>query len=523
MDQNVQIEKFKLTRKRGSLFEEDEEEIEKLIKRSKLGKLSNLNSKIQNKIPIKPKLKPKLKVSKLKSYDKLDDELPDIEIDIEKQNLSKRRKFKSDLKNDDKSKQFVNKVKPRIKTTTKATTTTGKVPPKSKPKIKINNQLQSDDSISLLDILDVDNQNSSNVEDEDEDEDEFTFSLSTTKPKSKLKLVEKLVNQEDQIINDKSKKDIKELKFKSIPKNKSSKSSRNIKTINMNTSNGIGKVNRIEREKFNKITEQNKETNYTNEILKSPYPIYEIPTDHVETIQVPLNDDDYNNNIVKKSNRGNVIHMEKKPRRLSLSFRGKRLSNIKGNEVLPHDEIPINEYHNHLDPNLPTPHKLKTLLIWICKKLLSKGTKGKGKCKDEVKIKELLKNVEEGTLDINWWGGEEVELDDETKDRIKFLKEKNEELSNELKTIIKLKDNNDYGIGELEIPKVPEFDEICNFEKQSVIKIIDERTQKLSKLMNQSRIIEDLSNRVIELRNEVLAFELKNECKIDPIELLRML
>lgn len=509
MDQNGQIEKFKLTRKRGSLFEEDDEEFEKLIKRSKQG-----NPIIKQKIPSKPPRKRQSKQKKIaKPLQKEHDETVEGEVNVIEQEKKTNSRVINSKPNDASDIKLEGKPRgrPKGKQSAKAKPQPTKKneviksAPKPKVKVPAKSKIQSEDSISLLDILNVNNSlNDEADEIQDNEDEEFSFSLTPSKPTRRSKPVKK--SADGPLVH--KNKLVKPTKKSIDPK--VSKPTRRTKTISnreVTTDKPIDPPQSVNDDEY--LDDQ-------MDIIPNFEP-YNIPNDHVETTHVPLND-----SRPKPTNgRKSITHKDKKPRRLSLSFRGKRLSNIKGNDILPHDDIPLNEYHNHLDPNLPTPHKLKTLLTWICKKLLA----GKKKCKDEEKVKRLLQSVLDGTLDVNWWGGETdgVELDDETKDRISYLKDKNDELTTELELIARLQENHQSVFEEFHIPKVGAIIPVCDTNQQTLIKVIDERTKKLTKLMERSRVMKDLSQRVIERRDEVWAFELKNECKIDAIELLRML
>ncbi|OWB79047.1 hypothetical protein B5S32_g3256 [[Candida] boidinii] len=115
-------------------------------------------------------------------------------------------------------------------------------------------------------------------------------------------------------------------------------------------------------------------------------------------------------------------------RRLSLSNRGKRLSSIGNGFVAePHEDVPEDDFYKHLDNSLPEPHRMRQLLIWSCKRLISKEKKSNEDYKltesgyNDLSIKiansikeEIVKDLVDGKINTSWWVMDDDEDDNKT-------------------------------------------------------------------------------------------------------------
>lgn len=138
----------------------------------------------------------------------------------------------------------------------------------------------------------------------------------------------------------------------------------------------------------------------------SSSPVKKEYEEHHESIQVILPVSDSPVNRRNKEFRGD--------RRTSLGNRGKRVSSIgNGFVAVPHDDVPVEEFYKHFDQSMPEPHRMRQLLIWCGKRVLSKEKRPKKKNLTAVNIakvikQELIKDLSMGKLNTSWWNREEV-------------------------------------------------------------------------------------------------------------------
>lgn len=138
-------------------------------------------------------------------------------------------------------------------------------------------------------------------------------------------------------------------------------------------------------------------------------------------------------------------------RRLSLSNRGKRLSSIGNGFVAePHEDVPVDDFYKHLDSSLPEPHRMRQLLIWSCKRLISREKKlnedykltESGYSDLSIKIansikEEMVKDLVDGKINTSWWV-----MDDDDEAENKINSGAGSDLSNELSQSSQSSQNN---------------------------------------------------------------------------------
>lgn len=118
-------------------------------------------------------------------------------------------------------------------------------------------------------------------------------------------------------------------------------------------------------------------------------------------------------------------------RRSSLSNRGKRVSSIgNGFKAVPHADVPVEDFYKHLDNDVPDPHKMRSLLIWCGKKLLSQDKLKTGKRNnDEITLfnilkvikEEIVRDLVEGRINTSWYNREESVEAPVSKAKVKIL------------------------------------------------------------------------------------------------------
>lgn len=523
---------IKLTSSKRSIFEQDDDDIEQLIKRSKQDSLKNKQKQKKNNINISLDISKAEKKSTIKTT-KRSTKLPSNKSNIEAKAINQDEEQQKANADESRAKTQKNvtiakrndsgapkkrgrpKKAPVEQTSLNEEEKLEKKPvaqmveqkAKSKPikeskkaeaakkelkkqkKTSSSIDTSADESISLLEALEISSDDDGHDSDKRNEDEIFSFSIKPTK---------------------KSKKYTKAPHEGTTPTRKSQRVKAQTPQVKK-TSNTKSKA-RLQSAEYSEdvVIPSIEETTAENE------PNH--PKDHLETIQVPL--ESARSNMVKVSRRESTAT----PRRQSLVSRGRRLSSMKGNSILPHDDVPISEYYKHLDYSLPMPHKLKTLVTWICQKLLNDSAKKIVKLKDEAKVLSLLESIKNDSLEIDWWGGQNKDeefIDMETKARIDFLAKKNQQFLRDIEY------SQNFNVKSLPIwvePEViePQIETVCDDDKMNVINQVRARFDKWKKFVEQSRVIEDLSERVTEMRNEIQAYELKRQCTVDAVELLRL-
>lgn len=186
------------------------------------------------------------------------------------------------------------------------------------------------------------------------------------------------------------------------------------------------KVDNLLIDEMDKIAESTPERKPRNGKTKKPFNFTKKPTlepqtlsppissspikreyeEHHESIQVILPVSDSPINRRNKEFRGD--------RRTSLGNRGKRVSSIgNGFVAVPHDDVAVEEFYKHFDQSMPEPHRMRQLLIWCGKRVLSKEKKPKKRNLTAINIakvikQELIKDLTMGKLNTSWWNREEV-------------------------------------------------------------------------------------------------------------------
>ena len=277
-----------------------------------------------------------------------------------------------------------------------------------------------------------------------------------------------------------------------------------------------------------------------------------------ETYTIPLRDEDVSNSEIK-------------PRRASLASRGRRMSSIgNGFVAMPHDDIPIEKLHEHIDMSLPDSYKLKQLLVWISKRMLKSmdfiGEPGddydvnedededdevneKYKMICQELFEEIVNDLTTGRIDIDWWGSqsdsgqpiapEQSEEDIENAKKLTFYENEVKKMERELKVWEEIENRPKSLPFENVLQKLEEMkrdedstdDSVINSVKlreedeQLVddVRLAFERIGKLERLMHRSQKCQEAMSRVRELRNNALADVIREQSRCDPIALLRML
>jgi hypothetical protein len=277
-----------------------------------------------------------------------------------------------------------------------------------------------------------------------------------------------------------------------------------------------------------------------------------------ETYTIPLRDEDVSNSEIK-------------PRRASLASRGRRMSSIgNGFVAMPHDDIPIEKLHEHIDMSLPDSYKLKQLLVWISKRMLKSmdfiGEPGddydvnedddeddevneKYKMICQELFEEIVNDLTTGRIDIDWWGSqsdsgqpiapEQSEEDIENAKKLTFYENEVKKMERELKVWEEIENRPKSLPFENVLQKLEEMkrdedstdDSVINSVKlreedeQLVndVRLAFERIGKLERLMHRSQKCQEAMSRVRELRNNALADVIREQSMCDPIALLRML
>lgn len=495
-----QIERFKLTRKKGSLFEEDDAEIAKLVQRSK----QERGVKSPRGRPLK-KDKGSKTVSKAPKKgteeDKQSTEATEADKASDDANLPAKRRQVAAAEKKKSTGRAVGRPRKVPDTATASKVKKAKSPLKKK---QVNNIAEK--GVSLLEILDMSIANGGEEELEEEEE-EFNLAIEPVKiPRVKgNNMVETPVESVSNPAitlkptgrRGRPKKAGKGIASKKNAPAKKGKQQPRLHIKETPTAASIEPENEIPHTEQGDVLEVDDPLGDTGEYSESKTAL-RVPHADLET--------------VRRSPRKSRV-----PRRQSLASRGRRLSNVLGPPLLPHEEVPISAFHSHLDPMLPTPHKLKTLLGWVCRRLLAKG-----KC-DEDKVRALLQAVEGDNLDVDWWGEETSEVvDPATRARVEALQGQSQQLEKELREIERMQQKPMEETA-FEIPHAPRAREVCSPEQEKEIAKAETRMEKLNLLKDRVAVVEDLAERVRERRNEIQARKIKNQCRVDPIELLRML
>ena len=266
----------------------------------------------------------------------------------------------------------------------------------------------------------------------------------------------------------------------------------------------------------------------------------------VETIIIPLkdaNEDTSNSNI--------------KLRRSSLTARGRRLSSVgNGFVATPHDDIPNNELHKHIDMSLPDSHKLKQLLVWLGKRLIKQGwgdefeneqdddVKMKAKMICQIILEEFVNDLIQGQIDVDWWGSSKpVRIANEpiivhknkenveNENKLTFYENEAKKLEREEKIWQELKVKNTGTEHDLILKEIqsaqPTFvsDERYPLEEnkklQDLVEVSGGRVNKLERLVHRLQVSNELIQRVMSQKNELVAQQIKQQSRIDALDLLR--
>jgi hypothetical protein len=281
-----------------------------------------------------------------------------------------------------------------------------------------------------------------------------------------------------------------------------------------------------------------------------------------ETYTIPLRDEDVSNSEIK-------------PRRASLASRGRRMSSIgNGFVAMPHDDIPIEKLHEHIDMSLPDSYKLKQLLVWISKRML-KSMDFIGESSDDYDVnedededededdevnekykmicqelfEEVVNDLTTGRIDIDWWGSqsdsgqpiapEQSEEDIENAKKLTFYENEVKKMERELKVWEEIENRPKSRPFENVLQKLEQMKRDEDSTEDSVINSVKlreedeqlvndvrlafERIGKLERLMHRSQKCQEAIGRVRELRNNALADVIREQSMCDPIALLRML
>lgn len=266
----------------------------------------------------------------------------------------------------------------------------------------------------------------------------------------------------------------------------------------------------------------------------------------VETIIIPLKD------TVEDTSNSNI-----KLRRSSLTARGRRLSSVgNGFVATPHDDIPNNELHKHIDMSLPDSHKLKQLLVWLGKRLIKQGwgDEFENEQDDDVKIKakmicqiileEFVNDLIQGRVDVDWWGSTKTvrvanepiivhknKENVENEDKLAFYENEAKKLEREEKIWQELKVKNmstehDLILKEIQSaqPSVvtdERFKPEENKKLQDLVEISGGRVNKLERLVHRLQVSNELIQRIMNQKNELVAQQIKKQSRIDALDLLR--
>ncbi|KAK9384070.1 Mis12-Mtw1 protein family-domain-containing protein [Kockiozyma suomiensis] len=116
--------------------------------------------------------------------------------------------------------------------------------------------------------------------------------------------------------------------------------------------------------------------------------------------------------------RNKELRQQQSNRRSSLGMRGKRASSLSNGLVaVPHQDIKSDEFHKHLDADLPDPHRMRQLLSWCAHRVLEQDKEDDKKKKQKrnasqqspataiarVIEEELLKDLADGRISTSWW------------------------------------------------------------------------------------------------------------------------
>lgn len=266
----------------------------------------------------------------------------------------------------------------------------------------------------------------------------------------------------------------------------------------------------------------------------------------VETIIIPLkdaNEDTSNSNI--------------KLRRSSLTARGRRLSSV-GNGFIatPHDDIPNNELHKHIDMSLPDSHKLKQLLVWLSKRLIKQGwddnfdnekdddVRQKGKMICEIILKEFVDDLIQGRVDVDWWGsGKSLKVANEpiivhknkenveNEKKLSFYENEVKKLEREEKIWQELKIKNTSAEHDLILKEIQSNQPVHisdekfipeeNEKLQNMVATSSDRADKLERLVHRLQVSNELIQRIMTQKNKLVAQQIKQQSQIDALDLLR--
>ncbi|KAI5966635.1 hypothetical protein KGF57_000599 [Candida theae] len=112
-------------------------------------------------------------------------------------------------------------------------------------------------------------------------------------------------------------------------------------------------------------------------------------------------------------------------RRMSYNSRGRRVSSMgNGFEGEPHQDVPVSEYHKHLDKSIPESDRMRQLLIWNLKAELDKEESDHRAKQDQMSPEtqtvnsiaktindELIQSLKDYSLSIDWNEGSSQKLD----------------------------------------------------------------------------------------------------------------
>ncbi|ONH70230.1 Kinetochore protein mis13 [Pichia kudriavzevii] len=202
-------------------------------------------------------------------------------------------------------------------------------------------------------------------------------------------------------------------------------------------------------------------------------------------------------------------------RRSSLASRGRRLSNLgNGFQGEPHESIPINELHKHMDISLPEPIRLKQLIVWISKRMM----KEEKWAKQKTLIDNFIKKIIDGKVDIDWWVDDDDDDDDDggdgggggdcekNEEEGGSLGKEAEDVSAVLKVDIPNVDWEEPINKTIETPNTPVLPELT---------AVWRRLRKFERCISRIHKIHEMVRRVSEHKEDVIVQELENESRID--------
>lgn len=274
---------------------------------------------------------------------------------------------------------------------------------------------------------------------------------------------------------------------------------------------------------------------------------------NVETVIVPLKDE-----ISKADNSNTNIKL----RRSSLASRGRRLSAVgNGFMATPHDDIPADELHKHVDISLPDSHKLKQLLVWLSKRLIKQGwdgdliaddedddVKSKSKMICKIILEEFVDDLIQGRADVDWWGSiktnnrhtnslnepiivHENKENVENANKLAFYDNELKKLQREKKIWQELKAKNTNTESDIFLKEIQSSRPIQISdndypakeikELEDTIRVSYERTDKLERLVHRLQVSNDLIQRIMERKNRLVAEQMKQQSQIDVLDLLK--